>query len=59
MNGSVVPMFGWNGGLGTSWYSDPREDLVGILLTQRTWTSPQPPNVCQDFWTLTYQALDD
>jgi CubicO group peptidase (beta-lactamase class C family) len=51
--------FGWDGGLGTSWYSDPREDLVGILMTQRAWTSPVPPPVCLDFWTSAYQAIDD
>jgi len=54
-----VRRFGWDGGLGTSWYSDPKEDLVGILLTQRAWTSPNPPDVCRDFWTLVYQAIDD
>jgi len=51
--------FGWDGGLGTSWYSDPREEMVTILLTQRAWTSPDPPAVCRDFWTLAYQAIDD
>ena len=51
--------FGWDGGLGTSWCSDPQEDLVGILMTQRAWTSPNPPDVCRDFWTLAYQAIDD
>jgi len=54
-----VGRFGWDGGLGTSWCSDPQEDLVGILLTQRAWTSPNPPDVCRDFWTLAYQAIDD
>ncbi len=48
--------FGWDGGLGTSWYSDPREEMVGILLTQRAWTSPKPPSVCLDFWTCVYQG---
>jgi CubicO group peptidase (beta-lactamase class C family) len=56
---SVPGRFGWDGGLGTSWYSDPREDMVTILMTQRSWTSPSPPNVCLDFWTLAYQAIDD
>ncbi len=51
--------FGWDGGLGTSWYSDPRENMVTILMTQRAWSSPQPPKVCLDFWTLAYQAFDD
>jgi CubicO group peptidase (beta-lactamase class C family) len=54
-----VGKFGWDGGLGTSWYSDPREDMVGILMTQRAWTSPSPPSVCLDFWTSVYQAVDD
>jgi CubicO group peptidase (beta-lactamase class C family) len=54
-----VGRFGWDGGLGTSWYSDPREDMVTILMTQRAWTSPSPPDVCLDFWTSAYQAIDD
>lgn len=54
-----VGKFGWDGGLGTSWYSDPGEDMVTILMTQRAWTSPSPPNVCLDFWTSAYQAIDD
>ncbi len=54
-----VGQFGWDGGLGTSWRSDPREDLVAVLMTQRAWTSPRPPDVCRDFWTSIYQALDD
>jgi CubicO group peptidase (beta-lactamase class C family) len=54
-----VGRFGWDGGLGTSWYSDPQENLVGILMTQRAWTSPNPPDLCRDFWTLAYQAIDD
>jgi len=54
-----VGRFGWDGGLGTSWYSDPQEDMVGILMTQRAWTSPKPPEVRADFYTLAYQAIDD
>jgi CubicO group peptidase (beta-lactamase class C family) len=47
------------GGLGTSAYTDPAEDMVGVLLTQRAMTSPQPPRVFQDFWTSAYAAIDD
>lgn len=54
-----IGAFGWDGGSGTSWYSDPRENLVGILMTQAAWTSPSPPAVCRDFWTLTYASIDD
>jgi len=35
------------------------ENLLGILMTQRAWTSPVPPAVCRDFWTSVYQAIDD
>jgi CubicO group peptidase (beta-lactamase class C family) len=51
--------FGWDGGYGTSWYSDPGKQLTGILLTQRMMDSPQPPRVFSDFWTSVYQAIDD
>ena len=56
---AVPGRFGWNGGLGTSGYSDPKEDLVGILMTQRLMDSPDPPRVFRDFWTSAYQAIDD
>ncbi|MDP9298888.1 MAG: beta-lactamase family protein [Actinomycetota bacterium] len=54
-----VGTFGWDGGMGTSWRSDPREETVTILLTQASWTSPSPPSVCLDFWTSAYGAIDD
>lgn len=52
-----IGSFGWDGGLGTSFLADPKEGLIGILLTQKMWTSPTPPPVCTDFWTLTYAAV--
>jgi CubicO group peptidase (beta-lactamase class C family) len=55
----VPGRFGWFGGYGTSWYSDPRESFTGILLTQRMMESPQPPRVMADFWTSAYQAIGD
>ena len=55
---SAVPgRYGWDGGMGTSWYSDPKEDMITILMTQCFFASPKPPNV--SFWTLAYQAIDD
>jgi CubicO group peptidase (beta-lactamase class C family) len=55
---AVPGRFGWDGGLGTSWFSDPREDLVAILLTQRA-GFPLFSQVYLDFWTSVYQAIDD
>ncbi len=54
-----VGKLGWDGGLGSSWSSDPSEGMVTVLVTERMWTSPSPPPVCRDFWTAAYQAIDD
>jgi len=56
---AVPGRYGWDGGMGTSWYADPREEMITILMTQRAWTSPSPPDICLDFWTSAYQAIDD
>ena len=56
---AVPGRYGWDGGYGTSWYSDPNEDMVAILMTQRVWDSPVAPAVFLDFWTSAYQAIDD
>ena len=55
---SVPGRFGWDGGFGTSWFSDPAEDMVGILMTQRA-EFPLLNPVYLDFWTSAYQAIDD
>jgi CubicO group peptidase (beta-lactamase class C family) len=55
----VPGRFGWDGAFGTSWYADPREELVGVLMTQRRPDMLQIPEVILDFWTSTYQLLDD
>jgi CubicO group peptidase (beta-lactamase class C family) len=56
---SAVPgRFGWDGGYGTSWASDPAEGMVAILMTQRA-AFPRHSGVYLDFWTSTYQAIDD
>ena len=56
---SAVPgRFGWDGGYGTAWATDPAEDMVAILMTQRA-GFPQSSPVYLDFWTTAYQAIDD
>ncbi|HEX4829776.1 MAG TPA: hypothetical protein VH478_01610 [Trebonia sp.] len=49
--------YGWEGGSGTAWRTDPATGLTGILLTQRMMTSPLPPPVARDFWRAAYAAL--
>jgi len=50
--------FGWDGGYGTSWYSDPQAQLTGILLTQRIMDSPEPPRAFADFWAELNEMAD-
>jgi CubicO group peptidase (beta-lactamase class C family) len=49
--------FGWDGGLGTSWLVDPSRDLTVIVLTQRMFESPDPPQVHRDIQAAAYAAL--
>ena len=48
--------FGWEGGLGTSWASDPATDLVAILMTQ---VMGFPAGIYEDFWQAIYGTSDD
>ncbi len=54
-----VGTYGWDGGLGTTWKVDPKEKLIGILLTQKAFSSPSPPPVCVDFWNSAYQVIHE
>jgi len=52
----VPGRFGWPGGLGTTWMTDPKEELVAILMTQ---VMAFPGGLYENFWTSVYQAIDD
>ncbi len=41
--------YGWDGGLGVGWRSDPATDTTSLLLTQVLWTSPAGPQMLSDF----------
>jgi CubicO group peptidase (beta-lactamase class C family) len=56
--GWVPGRFGWDGGLGTGWFSDPVNDLVCVVLTPVA-LFPMGSPAYQDFWTLAYQAVAD
>jgi CubicO group peptidase (beta-lactamase class C family) len=60
--GSIAPLpcgFGWDGGTGTTWRSNPSSGVTGILFTQRAATSPAPPPVIDDFWAAVNAATLD
>jgi CubicO group peptidase (beta-lactamase class C family) len=46
--------YGWDGMASTTFWVDPREELVGMLLPQAI---PGPANLHEQFRTLVYQAL--
>ncbi|MHB1138807.1 MAG: serine hydrolase domain-containing protein [Microthrixaceae bacterium] len=39
--------YGWDGGLGSVWRTDPASDTTVILLTNQMWTSPEPSPVAR------------
>lgn len=55
--GVPVGAFGWDGGFGTSWFTDPASGLTAILLTQRVFDGPDPPIVHKDFAKAAVSAL--
>ena len=57
---SGVPgRFGWDGAFGTSWWVDPKEEMIGILMTQRRPDMLGIPALTLDFWTSAYQLIVD
>jgi CubicO group peptidase (beta-lactamase class C family) len=51
--------FGWDGAFATSWWVDPAEGMIGILMSQRVPDSVRMPAAVLDFWTSAYQCIDD
>jgi CubicO group peptidase (beta-lactamase class C family) len=41
--------FGWDGGLGSTWWTDPVTRTTAVLLTNQMWSSPVPPAVFDEF----------
>ena len=48
--------YGWLGVFNTHFWVDPKEELIGILLTQ---IQPTTSDIDRKFKTLTYQAIID
>ncbi len=49
--------YGWEGGMGSSWFNDPNEDLAAILMTPRMMNSPDPPAHFRAFWKSAYETV--
>ncbi|WP_166442024.1 serine hydrolase domain-containing protein [Nakamurella flava] len=53
-DGRSAGSFGWDGGMGASWWVDPTTGRIGVLATNLLWSSPQPPPVFGEFWSLAF-----
>lgn len=49
--------FGWIGGFGSSWISDPSNDMTAILMTQHEFTSASGDPIHREFQEDAYSAL--
>ena len=58
LSGLAVPKssYFWGGAAGTFFWIDPENELIGMFMTQ---VVPHRTTLRQDFWGLTYQAIDD
>ena len=50
--------FGWDGGLGTTAYTDPVERMITTMFTSRMMESPNAPKHYTEFWSLAYDARE-
>jgi CubicO group peptidase (beta-lactamase class C family) len=48
--GKPAGAYGWSGGFGTSWVTDPGSDRTAIVMTQTMYGSPEPPTLHQNVW---------
>lgn len=55
--GDAPGRFGWDGAFGTSFFVDPKEQLVGVLMIQRRPDALNIPAITHDFWTSAYQLI--
>lgn len=56
---AVPGRFGWDGAFGSSWWVDPKEEMIGVLMVQRRPDVLGMPSTVRDFWTSAYQLIDD
>ncbi|RBY79541.1 serine hydrolase [Geodermatophilus sp. TF02-6] len=54
--GRSAGSYGWDGGLGSSWWTDPVTGTTAVLLTNQMWSSPQPPALFGDFRAVAFGA---
>lgn len=53
-DGRRAGSYGWDGGLGSTWWTDPHQDVVAVLLTTDAWSSPQAAPLFTAFWAAAF-----
>lgn len=54
-DGRHAGTYGWDGGMGSTWWTDPVTDTIAVLLTTDAWSSPQPTPIFTDFWRAAFR----
>ena len=52
-----VGTYGWAGGLGSIWMTDPGADLVRVLLTSQAFGGPDGAPILVDFRRAAYESI--
>jgi CubicO group peptidase (beta-lactamase class C family) len=55
-DGRHAGSYGWDGGMGSTWWTDPVTDTIAILLTTDAWASAQPTPIFTEFWRAAFGA---
>lgn len=58
-DGRHAGTYGWDGGLGSTWWSDPVADVTLVVLTTDAWTSPEPSPVFRQAWAAAFGGTAD
>ena len=57
-DGEPAGAYGWSGGFGTSWVTDPGSDRTAIIMTQTMYGSPEPPTLHRDVWREVFRRAE-
>jgi CubicO group peptidase (beta-lactamase class C family) len=49
-DGRHAGSYGWDGGMGSTWWTDPVTGTIATLLTTDSWAAAQPTPIFTDFW---------
>ena len=47
-DGRHAGTYGWSGGLGSDWYTDPVDEQIGIVLTNQMFSGPELTPICEE-----------